>query len=192
MRPRVSHFLALTLALGLLGASPAFAGYYDNITQWVKGGDGFSIAWPVDFDQSQDGAWRLNSGAPGKLLLRTDIPRAIESQTNFGGADLTVGRSGDAKALAACLKPEDGERSAKATRINGVGFAAFTASDAGMSHYQDSVSYRAIRGGQCWALEYVIRSTALGVYDPALGLKPFNLSRVKALLERMVRTFRFA
>jgi hypothetical protein len=72
-----------------------------------------------------------------------------------------------------------------------VSFSVFTGSDAGMSHYHDITGYRTVHDGQCWSLEASINSTALGVYDPALGLKPFNKARVRAILDRMVQSFRF-
>jgi hypothetical protein len=72
-----------------------------------------------------------------------------------------------------------------------VEFAAFRDSDDGMSHYHEITSFRAVHGGQCWAVEYMIASTSLGVYPPEYGLKPFDMARVRGLMDRIVATFKF-
>jgi hypothetical protein len=162
-----------------------------------SGSDGdFSISYPIDFDESEmmpplaSTEWRWNESEPGNILLKIEIPRAIESQTNFDGATLTVGRSTDPKAIADCLKGDTSSKISKAT-LNGVAFVVSSGSDSGMSHYHDITSYRALHGGKCYAIEYTIASTALGAYDPSLGLKAFNEGYMKAILDRIVGTFRF-
>lgn len=193
--------LRLVLLSGLaLCASAAHADYYSDVAQWESASDqvgGYSISYPIDFDVQQAPlppsaqGWRWNSTDPGEVLFELAIPRAVESQTNFDGATLTVGASADPKSVADCTAAVEGADKSWKEKIGGVEFAAFNASDNGMSHYHDITGFHAVHGGKCYALEYTIASTSLGVYPANLGLKAFDEARLKAVLEKIVETFRF-
>ncbi len=188
----------LALAATLAATAASGADYYTNVNAWpVSPNFGFTISAPIDFPAQ--GApqsapdWRWNSQDPGKVLYEIVVPRALEPQTNLGGATITVGMSTDPKAVANCLAPAGAPPDEKSwkQKIGGVEFSAFRDSDDGMSHYHEITSYRAVHGGQCWAVEYMIASTSLGVYPPEYGLKQFDIAKVRGLLDRIVATFRF-
>jgi hypothetical protein len=180
-----SKFMAMAL-LAAIAASPAA----QAATSSTFSGPGFFFAYPGEFSLTRNPAgadWRWNQADPGQSLVRIDLPPALEPRTNFDGASFSIGRSADPKARAACLV---GDAPAK-IRIGDVDFLRFTDSDAGMSHYHDITSYRALHRHACIALEYTINSTSLGVYDPSAGLKAFDPARIRAILNGMVETFRF-
>ena len=188
----------LGLAATLAATAANAADYYSNVNAWPVSPDfGFTISAPIDFEgmgAPQDAPdWRWNSSDPGKVLYEIIVPRAIEPQTNLGGATITIGMSSNPKAVANCLAPAGAPPDEKSwkQKIGGVEFSAFRDSDDGMSHYHEITSYRAVHAGQCWAVEYMIASTSLGVYPPEYGLKPFDMKRVRELLDRIVATFKF-
>jgi hypothetical protein len=194
------HALISGIALSLCASAAGAADYYSDVAEWQVNSDssgGYSISSPFDFDVQQPPApggaaeWHWNSTDPGNVLFELTIPRALEPQTNFGGATLTVGSSSNAKSVADCLAPEPAAEKSWKQKIGGVEFVAFSASDNGMSHYHDITSFRALHGGKCYAIEYTIESTSIGVYPPAYALKAFDEPRVKAILDRIVGTFRF-
>jgi hypothetical protein len=200
-RPDVSfkRTLILGLATAICATAAAATDYYRNVSAWPADSfstGGYSTSYPMDFDVQEPPSpqtapgWRWNSDDPGTVLFELTIPRAVESQTNFTGATLTIGSSADLKSVADCVAPNPSADKSWNTKIGGVEFAVFSASDNGMSHYHDITSYRAVHGGKCYAIEYAIASTSLGVYPRSLGLTAFDEPRVKAVLDRIVGTFR--
>lgn len=177
--------------------------YYMNTAEWQKDGNNaaFSIAYPIDFDtqdtyntKSGTDAWRVNDVNPGSKYFSLVIPRAFEPQTNFADATLTVGSSNNSKAVAQCLAPDASGGPATATTtatINGVPFTVFHASDAGAGNYYETASYRAMRNGTCWAVEYTIHSSQIANYPAEYNLQPFDKSKLTGLLDRIVNTFTF-
>ena len=194
---KLAHWV-LGLAAACAATAASAADYYRNVEAWpVSPNFGFTIAAPIDFEgmgAPQDAPdWRWNSSDPGKALYEIVVPRAIEPQTNFGGATITVGMSSNPKAVAACLAPAGAPPDEKSwkQKIGGVEFSAFRDDDDGMSHYHEITSYRTVHNGQCWAVEYMIASTSLGIYPPEYGLKQFDMARVRGLMDRIVATFKF-
>ena len=188
----------LGLAATLAATAANSADYYHNVDAWpVSPNFGFTISAPIDFaglGAPQDAPdWRWNSQDPGKVLYEIVVPRAIEPQTNFGGATVTVGASSDPKAVANCLAPAGAPPDEKSwkQKIGGIEFSTFRDSDDGMSHYHEITSYRVLHGGECVAVEYMIASTSLGVYPAEYGLKQFDIAHVRGLLDRIVATFKF-
>jgi len=188
----------LGMAAALAASAANAADYYANVNAWPVSPDfGFTISAPIDFEgmgAPQDAPdWRWNSSDPGQVLYEIVVPRAIEPQTNFAGATITVGMSSNPKSVANCLAPAGtppDEKSWK-QKIGGVEFSGFRDSDDGMSHYHEITSFRAVHNGQCWAVEYMIASTSLGIYPPEYGLKQFDMARVRGLMDRIVATFKF-
>ncbi len=183
------------------------AAYYSDVAAWQtdqRMDAGFSIAYPLDFsvdDRYGAGAaqtttdWRFSAnGVPGSIRLIITIPAALEPQTNFRDARLTVGDSAAPAAVASCLTPDipagPGAKSATTT-INGVPFSVFTFGDAGAGNLYQVTSYRTIHAGRCYAVEYAIHSAQIGNYPAEYGLRPFDQAFVADILDRMARTFRF-
>ncbi len=176
-------------------------GYYGNVAAWVVDrGNGFTMAYPLDFDaQNNDtGAlsadWRLGAnGAAGIKMLTVTVPRAFEPQTNFGGATVIVGRSGSKSAVAQCLiaDPNAGIASTSTESINGIRFFVSNSTGVGAGNYYETTSYRTVRAGQCYAVEYTIHSTQIMNYPALYGLRAFDKMKIQSVLQKIVGTFRF-
>jgi hypothetical protein len=100
----------LGMAAALAASAANAADYYANVNAWPVSPDfGFTISAPIDFEgmgAPQDAPdWRWNSSDPGQVLYEIVVPRAIEPQTNFAGATITVGMSSNPKSVANCLAP---------------------------------------------------------------------------------------
>ncbi len=194
----------------LVGQAPAAGGsdngaeYYRNVAEWQTARDdraGFSIAYPIDFDaQSSFGApqsteWRMGAnGTAGARAFTLAIPRAFEPQTNFIEATFVVGNSGNNTAVENCLVPDPTGGPAVATStmmLDSVPFVAFHSADAGAGNYYETTSYRAVRGGKCWAVEYTIHSSQIANYPEEYHLTPFDQAKITDLLDRVAGTFRF-
>ncbi len=160
---------------------------------------GFSIAYPLDFatDEGEGTTtdWRVNaSTTKGREPFVLSIPKAFEPQTNFADAKLTIGESDDDAAVAYCLVPDPSGAPAAATTTKTIGattFTVFTMSDAGAGNRYETTSYRTIRAGACYAIEYTIHSTELANYPASYHLSPFDEAKVKDVLDRIVGTFAF-
>jgi hypothetical protein len=178
--------------------------YYENVSEWQadQNNSGWSIAYPIDFDATDQyrpastDNWREGTpGGPGLQPFTLTIPRAFEPQTNFAGATLTVGESGNAAAVARCLAIEPmgppTQLPTSTVTINGTAFTVFHLSDAGAGNIYETTSYRTLHDGQCWAVEYTIHSSEIGNYPPEYGLRPLNEAMLHDVLDRIVGTFRF-
>ena len=176
--------------------------YYKNVATWQTDGNHaeWSIAYPIDFDTNDNYSvapidnWR--QGIPGGLGLEPfilTIPRAFEPQTNFNEATLSIGTSGDNKAVAQCLVPETTNNQATTSRamINGTIFTVFHLTDAGAGNIYETTSYRTVHAGQCWAVEYTIHSSEIGNYPQEYQLKPFDEAKLHDVLDRIIGTFQF-
>ena len=75
--------------------------------------------------------------------------------------------------------------------MHGTSLTVFSINDAGAGNLYDKTSYRAVRGGTCWAIEYTVHSTQIANYPDSYNLQPFDEARVKAVLDRLVGTFAF-
>lgn len=135
--------------------------------------------------------WRADAQSLGLVIAKGTIDRSVRPKTNFAGATFTVGESNDPSAISSCLAARNGESAAGSVAINGVNFSKFNLGDAGAGNRYDTTSYRAIRDGRCFALEYMIHSTNIGNYDPSQGISQFDKVAVTADLETSVLGFAF-
>lgn len=136
--------------------------------------------------------WSLNSKQKGIILANVIIPRTYMPNTNFSDARLTIGRSTDENAIKNCLEKTSGYYIETGTSaINGYSFKKFTFSDAGAGNLYDSVSYKGIFDGDCYAIEYTIHSTNIGNYPPEQGIKEFDKSKIQNAAEKIIESFKF-
>ena len=130
------------------------------------------------------------------------IPRSFQPKTNFSEATFVVGSSADPKSIELCLRASNGETpgynpevanpvSAGRVTINGVAFSKYNLGDAGAGNYYDTTSYRTMRDGVCYAVEYTIHSTNIGNYDPSQGISEFDRAKVQGILEDIAKSFKF-
>ncbi|MDR3572205.1 MAG: hypothetical protein P4L81_08565 [Candidatus Pacebacteria bacterium] len=179
--------------------------YYATPSEWQTDANntngGFSIAYPIDFDTQDNYSatpstdWRVNAGnVSGVRYFTLTVPRAFEPQTNFGDATLTVGASSNNNAMAQCMTADATAGPAVATSsvvIDTVPFTVFYSSDAGAGNIYETVSYRTIHAGKCYAVEYTVHSGQLANYPESYGLTQFDETRVAALMHNIVGTFKF-
>ncbi len=90
-----------------------------------------------------------------------------------------------------CMVATNGEKRTGVVTINGQQFTKVTSSGAGAGNFYDTTSYRTIRDGDCYSVEYTIHSTNIHNYDPSQGIKDFDEPAVKNLLENIVKSFTF-
>lgn len=205
-------YLNATQEINLLSAtsSSSQAGngetaYYQNPAAWQTDANntagGFSIAYPIDFD-TQDNImlspstdWRIDANSmPGVIYFTLTVPRAFEPQTNFAGATLTVGASGNAAAIAQCIKAgaSSGPFAATSTAaVNGIDFTVFHSTGVGAGNYYDTTSYRTLHADKCYAVEYTIHSTQIMNYPASYGLHPYDQQKIDTLMQAIVGTFTF-
>lgn len=160
-------------------------GSYDGSKFTFVPAAGYSV------DTSADSAWRGNTEIPGTRLVQVIIPQTAQPQTNFGDARFTIGMSSNAQAIKSCSGESNGERADGTVVINGVPFMKFKMTDAGAGNYYDTTSYRIVRNGACYSLEYTIHWTNLDNYGSTTGVKAFDTKKITGILETMAQSFKF-
>jgi len=158
--------------------------------------DTFSFAFPSNFDvagteMGYGYAWTAPATTTGMQLAKIVVPKSFEPGTNFGDAWFSVGVSSDPSAVASCFSTLSGssDSSVPAT-IGGITFAKLEFSGAGAGNRYDTTSYRAVRDGQCYAIEYTIH---YGVFEnyPAGSVTKFDEAKVARALDEVAQSFRF-
>jgi len=109
--------------------------------------------------------WKLfeASGSKGSPLAAL----VLDGSNEVTAAELRLGRSDDAGAVADCLMPPaEATGPVDTVDVGGVSFTHFPVGDAAMSHYVSAESYRAVQEGRCYAIDLVVAGTRPEVYDP--------------------------
>ncbi|MDQ3075908.1 MAG: hypothetical protein M3Q34_02170 [bacterium] len=138
-----------------------------------------------------DTDWRLNTKQKGYLLASLFVPKAYLPNTNFSYGHMTIGASTDPKEIHSCNLGASGEVKEGTKNISGYPFTKFTSSDAGAGNFADTVSYRGLLDGDCYAIEYTIRYTSIDNYSPDQGITEFNKSKVQNEFENIIQSFKF-
>jgi len=161
-------------------------------------GKTFSFSYPNTFslyggDGSYDTNWSGRSTDLGILLTVVAIPKSFQPGTNFSEAKFTVGVSSDPKAVANCqiTGVMNGDQVPVPVNINGISYKKLISGDAGAGNFYENTSYRTVRNGQCYAIEYTIHSTNIGNYSPDQNIKEFDKAKVTNTLESIVQSFKF-
>ncbi|NTV22109.1 MAG: lysozyme inhibitor [Candidatus Yonathbacteria bacterium] len=136
--------------------------------------------------------WRQQTTTLGMVLAKVSIPRTFEPDTNFSEAILTIGTSADPDAVKTCVTDAGGAQVEKSQMtIGSTPFTVLSYSDAGAGNYYDTTSYRTVRDGQCYAIEYTIHTTNIDNYPRESGITVFDRNKITAVLEGIVRSFIF-
>jgi membrane-bound inhibitor of C-type lysozyme len=157
----------------------------------------FSFSYPPSlFTISGQGigystGWMQNTTALGTVLAEATLPSSFEPKTNFVDAVFTIGTSADPTAVSECLSPATGEQKGTTVSINGVTYKKFVSTGVGAGNIYQTTSYRTLKDGQCYAIEYTIHSANLANYSPSQGISAFNQTKVQTLLEELVQNFTF-
>ena len=134
--------------------------------------------------------WQQQSTVQGLVLVVATLPRSIAPQTNFSGATVSIGTSADPHAVSGCLHT-GGVVQNSAVDIGGVTYAKITSRDAAAGNRYDTTSYRTVRNGQCYTVEYTIHTTVLENYSPEQHIREYDKAAVVTLLETLVQSVRF-
>ncbi|MET4573423.1 hypothetical protein ABIA68_002281 [Stenotrophomonas rhizophila] len=133
--------------------------------------------------------WKLfdASGSTGSPLAAL----VLDGSNEVTAAELRVGRSDDAGAVADCLAPPaEATGPADTVDIGGVSFTHFPVGDAAMSHYVSADSYRAVQHGRCYAIDLVVAGTQPDVYDPP-RTPPFSTEDARDKLAAALKAVRW-
>ncbi|HET8575415.1 MAG TPA: hypothetical protein VFM02_04595 [Candidatus Paceibacterota bacterium] len=162
--------------------------------------------WKISYPST----WQVTPGAPqgrsstfwselsqevGGTNLTLLSPKGFMQGTNLQEVRLTVGSTNTPSAVQSCTALPSNrtpETTATPVTINGIPFTKITTSDAGAGNFYNTVSYRTVRNGSCYAVEYTIHSTNIGNYPPEQGIKEFDETAVTAILQEIIGTFHFS
>ncbi|MDB5188908.1 MAG: hypothetical protein JWM92_506 [Candidatus Nomurabacteria bacterium] len=170
----------------------------NGLKSFTDQGKTFTFTYPQAFSLAGGGIgytqdWKANSdGTLGLVLATVNVPQSYQPKTNFGDAKFTVGTSSDPKAVTNCLNDISGNGVTKsATTINGVPYTTFVSTDAGAGNRYETTSYRTVRNGQCYAIEYTIHYVVLANFDPSMGVSAYNSVQVHNDLNSIMQGFKF-
>ena len=138
-----------------------------------------------------DTDWRVSAKQKGMLLASLFIPKTYLPGTNFSYGHMTIGVSTDPKEITSCASATKGEVKEGMTDISGYPFTRFTSSDAGAGNFAETVSYRGLLDGDCYAIEYTIRSTNIDNYSPDQNIRAFDKAKVQNEFEKIITSFKF-
>lgn len=141
----------------------------------------------VESEKKLANDWRLDADTPGTLLVTLSVPKSYIPGTNFSEAKVTYGRSADPVAISTCMEDSNPYGFLHTdTTLAGYPAKRYVMSDAGAGNRYDTVSYRAILDGDCYAIEYTIHSTNIGNYSPDQGIVEFDKNKIQAELEAII------
>jgi membrane-bound inhibitor of C-type lysozyme len=156
----------------------------------------FTFQFPTDFsvagiEPGYGPNWSAPATTTGMVLAEIDVPQSYEPGTNFGNAWLTVGTSADSQAVADCTTNLEGQQATSTpVTIGGVNYTVLAFAGAGAGNRYDTTSYRTVKDGQCYAIEYTIH---YGVFEnyPKGSVKQFDEQKVANALDQVIQSFRF-
>lgn len=165
--------------------------------QFADDAAGIAVLPVADFELHHDFArgyfgsdeWKAFAGpdSSGKPL----VALVLQDSNDVTAAEMRIGVSQQASALADCLRPADSAETVQTdeVRIDGQAFQHFQTGDAGMSHYANVDAYRAVRNGHCIAIDLWLVGTRPEVYDPPRQ-PPFDAATAKAKLQEALAAVR--
>jgi hypothetical protein len=149
--------------------------------------------WTIhpDFSASYlaNGAWKTYAGpdSQGSSIVALVVP----GSNHVTDAEIRIGASKAASEVRHCTAPPDAvlPGSIAHETIDGVDFTTFEAADAAMSHDLDVHSYRAVRGGACYAIDLLVYGTNPQVFDPPVT-PPFSRAEAFARMRSVLASLR--
>ena len=163
---------------------------YENL------GKSFTFSFPTDFEVTgvapgYGPGWSAPATTTGMVLAKIYVPQSYEPGTNFGDAWFTVGASGDPQAVADCTKDLAGNQaSSSPVTIGDTTFTKLLFGGAGAGNRYDTTSYRAVRDGQCYAIEYTVHYGVLENY-PKGAVQAFDEAKITSALDEVAKSFQF-
>ena len=184
------RYATCTAAQVALSDAPGYKTYIDR-------GNTFEFAFPTNFEVAgvEPGysyAWTAPATTTGMQLAKIVVPKSFEPGTNFANAWFSVGTSANPDAVASCFSTLSGDAAttSEPVTIGDLTFAKLEFSGAGAGNRYDTTSYRAVRDGQCYAIEYTIH---YGVFEnyPKGSVEKFDEAKVARALDEVAKSFRF-
>lgn len=143
-------------------------------------------------DTSPTTDWSLNSKQKGVIFASVIVPRTYMPDTNFSSARLTIGQSTNLNAIKSCLsKTQESDIDNGTVIIDGHSFKKFIWNSAGAGNFYDTVSYKGIVDGDCYAIEYTIHSTNIENYSPDQGIKEFSKAKIQDEIGKIIKSLKF-
>ncbi len=155
---------------------------------------GFSIDYPNDFIATSTFAssyllptyWNIYSTeGSGDEVVAIEYP----DSNNVLSTELRIGVSDETSSIRAC-DAFDQNVATSTHAIAGRQFFVGTDSNAAMSHFSYTKSYRIVHDGKCFALDLVSFGTNPEVYSPPKTV-PFDEKTAEAAFEQVVESFVF-
>ncbi len=158
-------------------------------------GNTFSFAFPSSFmpegsDPGLSYSWTAPATTTGEVLAKIYVPQSFMPGTNFGDAWFTVGDSSDPSAVATCLSNLSGSAATTTVSINGTSFTKLEFQGAAAGNRYDTTSYRMVKDGMCYAVEYTIHYGVLENY-PKGAVQAFDEQKIADALDQVAQSFRF-
>lgn len=167
---------------------------------------GFSIKYPLELattsafaaHQHVTSGWRQEAGneVKGKTTGDRIISVIVDSKKNapeeegyYVAVEVRIGASSNANAVKRCLEKADDEDNGVAALLGGTPFTRFDRVSAGMSQFGNVSSYRAVKEGQCFAIESIVAGGGTNPGDPSHDAALLDADQ--KLAEAIVETFRF-
>lgn len=158
----------------------------------------FSFSYPEAFILSGGGigfteSWKVNQdGTSGLVLAVLNTPENYQPKTNFGDARFTIGTSSEPVAVKNCLLDMSGQKVTKSkVTFNHTPYTKFVSIDAGAGNRYETNSFRTVKNGQCYTIEYTIHYSVLENFDPKSGTKAFDQKKVHDVLDALVESVTF-
>lgn len=157
----------------------------EGMVRYTDPGERFYFDYPADLTvtgptTAATRSWRAGAPTTGYTLARLSIPQSYMQSANFAGAELRIGQSTDPREINATGCPAGSTAapgSASAESINGQVFTKLTTPTAGGR----TTSYFTIRDGDCYVIEYTIRSSGTETVS----------DEIRVLLEAIAKSFVF-
>jgi hypothetical protein len=111
----------------------------------------------------------------------------------YFSAEVRVGVSSNAQAVADCLKTDPGyvEQKHETVTLNGAQFERFEFADAAMMQYSQGVSYRAVHNNMCFAIEQLKAGSNYRDETMGSGISDAALDVYYAQAGEIAKTFKF-
>lgn len=165
--------------------TPAMNGTKDTCVTFA--GNGFTICYPPDFTTAADSL--VNKYGTGRTaFLNLTPPLAFFQNTNLIEGEVSVGKEVTTK----CFVMEGAENSKQngTLQVAGVTFTRVDAEGAAAGNVYDFVSYRTMKGRECWDVTLFMHSGNVGNYGNPKPLE-FGRPQLVKVFEEAVKTFRF-